>query len=551
LNSVLAEDQALPAQSLSPAVDTSRFRAVRGLISREWVVVLMLAAWTIFLLFWRLDDPGKYIYDEVYHAFTGNLMVQNDPKVYEWWESAQSLPNPIDGTQYEWTHPPLGKLIIGGSIILFGNNSLGWRFSNAVFGVASVLLVYALGRVLFRDRLLATLAAGIMTVEGLMFAESRIGTNDIFQLAFLLAAYCCFALFLRRPARQAIAWLFPSGLFLGLAFGSKWPAIFSIVLLTAVAILRGILPAHWIAWLQAPRRRRKAIDLTQAEPDPPPVPAASPQRAAAWEDAPRFEHPAGELAPGFETAPAPAPHWPFISRIGYVLASVIALALLPTAIYIACYLQMFLQRHVIPPEYAQVGPFNLGPISLGPATLPDSSWRSMFIGEQWQMWHYHTTLTAGHPYYSTWWEWLLDIRPVFYYVDRTNGYVANTYNLGNPLLYWFFPLALVAAAILIFKRRDLALALILAAALINWLPWALSPRGMFFYHFLPTVPFMVLMVAYGLSLLWRSGSRWLARLAVGYTAVVFLSFAFFYTQLAAWPVPEWYANLHYWLPSWQ
>ncbi len=25
----------------------------------------------------------------------------------------------------------------------------------------------------------------------------------------------------------------------------------------------------------------------------------------------------------------------------------------------------------------------------------------------------------------------------------------------------------------------------------------------------------------------------------------------FYTQLAAWTVPEWYADIHYWLPTWQ
>src|SRR5581483_2226444 len=151
---------------------------------------------------------------EVYHAFTGNLMAQNDPAVYEWWQSAQSLPNPIEGTQYEWTHPPLGKLIIGGSIKLFGNNSVGWRFSNALFGLICVLLMYAFARALFRDRWLATLAAAILGVEGLMFAESRIGTNDIFQLAFLLAAYLCFTHALHHPARRTIGLLFLTGVFL-------------------------------------------------------------------------------------------------------------------------------------------------------------------------------------------------------------------------------------------------------------------------------------------------------------------------------------------------
>lgn len=534
---MLAEDQALATPALPPVISTSRLQVLRRLLDREWVVVLALVAWAAFLFFWRLDDPGKYIYDEVYHAFTGNLMAHNDPKVYEWWESAQSLPNAIEGTQYEWTHPPLGKLIIGGSIWLFGNNPLGWRFSNALFGVICVVLVYALARLLFHDRLLATLATGLITVEGLMFAESRIGTNDIFQLAFLLAAYCCFVLFLDRPARRGVGLLFATGLFLGLAFGTKWPATFSIFLLSVMALLRGIWSPRWTVWMQTAGLRRRQT-----------APAVSEDVESAAEG--RASAPAIE-AVAVRPMPPEAQPWGVGSRIGYLAAAFVGTVLVPIALYIASYTQMFLQSHKIPAEYAQIGPLNLGVASLGPTNLPDSSWWSMFLGEQWQMWHYHTTLTAGHPYYSKWWEWLLDIRPVFYYVDRTDSYVANTYNLGNPLLYWGFPIAILLGLWLFWRKRDLRLGLVLAAAAINWVPWALSPRGMFFYHFLPTVPFLVLLVAYCLAWLWRQPSPKWQRVAGIYVAVVFVSFAFFYTQLAAWPVPEWYADIHYWLPSWQ
>jgi dolichyl-phosphate-mannose--protein O-mannosyl transferase len=243
--------------------------------------------------------------------------------------------------------------------------------------------------------------------------------------------------------------------------------------------------------------------------------------------------------------------WGFFGRAGYLISAGIALLLIPAGEYVLSYLQMFLQPHQIAAGYDGVGPFNLGPIHLPAYTLPDSSWRSMFLGEQWQMWHYHTTLTAGHPYYSKPWQWLLDIRPVFYYVDRHDTWVANTYNLGNPLLYWFFPLAIVASVVFIIKRRDLALLLVLGAFLINWAVWSASPRGMFFYHFLPSVPFCVLMVVYGLTRMYRSGSRWLSRLATTYLVIIIVSFAFFYPQLAAFPQPNWYADIHFWLPSWE
>jgi dolichyl-phosphate-mannose-protein mannosyltransferase len=544
---VLAHDQALAgAPPAEPALEAPRSAILRLIWEREWAVVLLLAAWAAFLFFWRLDVPGKYIYDEVYHAYTGNLMVQNDPKVYEWWQSAPQ--QPIEGVQYEWTHPPLGKLIIGGSIWLFGNNSLGWRFGNALFGVICVVLLYVLAAQLFRDRLLATLATGLITVEGLMFAESRIGTNDIFQLAFLLAAYSCFAVFLRRPARFGIGWLLATGLFLGLGFATKWPSLYSIVLLAAIALLRGV----WRdGWTDALTRRARAAARPAEEPagDRSEEPAAAPTVLV---PAPFTDASLGQVALQPLRLARAGPAWGFFGRLGYLIAAFFATVVAPCAIYVASYTQMFLQEHHIPPGYAGIGPFKLGPFSTGERTLPDSSWWDMFVGEQWQMWHYHTTLTAGHPYYSKWWQWLLDIRPVFYYVDRSSeGWVANTYNLGNPLLYWGFPIAIVLGAWLIWRRRDLKLALVLAAFLINWLPWTLSPRGLFFYHFLPSVPFLVLMVAYCLAWLWRQPDRKWQQVAATYVGVVFVCFAFFYTQLAAVTVPEWFADLHYWLPSWQ
>jgi hypothetical protein len=643
---VLAEDNVLVRPTLVTPLEQPRATWLQALWAREWLVVVLLLAWSAFLFFWRLPDPPQYIYDEVYHAYTGLHMAWNDPAIYEWWKSAPTVGVP-EGVQNEWTHPPLGKLIIGGGIWLFGNNSFGWRSTNALFGIICVGLLYLLARTLFRDRLLATLAAGIITVEGLMFAESRIGTNDIFQLAFLLAAYTCFAKFYWRPARSGIGWLFATGLFLGLAFGTKWPAFFSILLLGGLAFLRAVWPEPWTARLQTIRPRpavlrtpgseepatpnleRDAYAALDREPAPARgvdsssadavldvvatpgaepglrvgrdvepsltarhnadpslvaqqpgepdvlVPRGTDASTLVTQDAeaePLLSHGAGArplttrdtdaesgtvLSQNAEPSSlnsesqARAARWPFFARLGYLIAALVAMVLLPVGLYVASYLQMFLQPHDIPAAYAEVGPIKLGPISLGPATLPDSSWRSMFVGEQWQMWHYHTTLTAGHPYYSKPWQWLLDIRPVFYYVNRGDDTVANTYNLGNPLLYWAFPIVIVLSGYLIWKKRDLALALVMGAFLINWAPWFASPRGMFFYHFLPSVPFLVLMAAYCLAWLWRQPNRKWRRVAGIYVAVVFVSFAFFYTQLAAWTVPTWYADIHYWLPSWQ
>ncbi len=45
----------------------------------------------------------------------------------------------IEGEEvYEWTHPPLGKLLISLSITLFGFNPFGWRILGAIFSASMI-----------------------------------------------------------------------------------------------------------------------------------------------------------------------------------------------------------------------------------------------------------------------------------------------------------------------------------------------------------------------------------------------------------------------------
>ena len=54
------------------------------------------------------------IFDEIYHARTA-------------YENIHNL------SVYEWTHPPLGKLIIALGILLFGMKPFGWRIMGAYY----------------------------------------------------------------------------------------------------------------------------------------------------------------------------------------------------------------------------------------------------------------------------------------------------------------------------------------------------------------------------------------------------------------------------------
>jgi dolichyl-phosphate-mannose-protein mannosyltransferase len=47
---------------------------------------------------------------------------------------------------YEWTHPPLGKLIIASGISVFGFNPFGWRIMGVIFATLMIPLIYVLGK---------------------------------------------------------------------------------------------------------------------------------------------------------------------------------------------------------------------------------------------------------------------------------------------------------------------------------------------------------------------------------------------------------------------
>ena len=68
-------------------------------------------------------------------------------------------------------HPPLGKWLMAIGQALFGtDNGLGWRFTTAALGVASVLLIVYVALRLFRSPLLAGFAGLAMALDGIVMS---------------------------------------------------------------------------------------------------------------------------------------------------------------------------------------------------------------------------------------------------------------------------------------------------------------------------------------------------------------------------------------------
>lgn len=245
----------------------------------------------------------------------------------------------------------------------------------------------------------------------------------------------------------------------------------------------------------------------------------------------------------------------FIWGVGYLLKKrdwsillwgVVYLGLLPPLVYVVSYSQWWLQGH---------------------------TWKQFYELHQ-QIWWYQTGLKATHGYQSQAFSWPILYRPVWYYVKYQdvfkNGnkelYIGNIYALGHPLIWWA-GLAGVGYAVWrvllgIWRRLErtgrgeagnlLPFMIILVGYFGMFLPWVVSPRIMFLYHYLPSVPFLCLALAYGLYVVKsKSKSKIGAYAVTAYLSVVVLLFVYFYPHWTGLPLPQAWVNSYYWLPSWK
>ena len=140
--------------------------------------------------------------------------------------------------------------------------------------------------------------------------------------------------------------------------------------------------------------------------------------------------------------------------------------------------------------------------------------------------------------------------PVWYFVDyRPDGlHIASIYALGNPLIFWAFLPAIGYAIYMWYEGRfrSIALAVVIAAFLGQWLPWMLSPRISFLYHMLPCVPFGCLAIAYALNRL-----REPRVVLLGYLLPVLIAFIYFFPIYSAWSITRDYLEQHYWMERWR
>ena len=130
------------------------------------------------------------------------------------------------------------------SAVETGQNAFGWRFPGVILGALTAALLYLLARVLFRRREVAVAVAALVLVDGMTFAQSRIGMNDVYVGVFIVAAYLLFAMVWLGTWRGWSAMLVGLpliGISLGLALAAKWVGLYAVGGIVLLILLRSAL----------------------------------------------------------------------------------------------------------------------------------------------------------------------------------------------------------------------------------------------------------------------------------------------------------------------
>ena len=118
-----------------------------------------------------------------------------------------------------------------------GRLALAWRLPGVIAAALLAFVLVLLARRLFASRVVA-IAVGIAVVlDGSMYAQARIGMNDIYVGLFIVAGWY-FIVAAHRPRLSARADILIAGVLLGLGAASKWAAFYTLagVLLAALAV---------------------------------------------------------------------------------------------------------------------------------------------------------------------------------------------------------------------------------------------------------------------------------------------------------------------------
>jgi len=436
-------------------------------------------------------EPRNYMhsafFDEIYHPRTA----------YEF----------IHGLDvFEWTHPPLGKVIMSWGISIFGMTPFGWRFMGAFFGVLMLPLIYVFAKKIFEKSKDASFWAAITTFifafDFMHYVQTRLATIDTYVVFFIIGMYYCMYIYTRMnffhdPLRKTLMPLLGAGIFAGLAIASKWQGGYGVIGLAVIFF--GTIFVRYMEY--------KNSDT-----------GAKTKNKEKIKNLKNYKY-----------------FWKYTlitcaACVGFFIA-------IPLAIYLLSYI----------PYYATG------------SLYPDRNFFAAVFQNQIDMYNYHAHLVATHPFASSWWQWIINYRPIWLYSNYLGGGMAQGISsFGNPLVWWGGFGAFIYCAYAAIKRRDGAAVFLVVAYLAQILPWIFVPRIAFIYHYFPNVPFIAIMITYMFKesnifnkkfFIKTLKNRKIA--AASFAVAVFALFVLFYPVLTGIPINREFVSIYLrWFPSW-
>jgi dolichyl-phosphate-mannose--protein O-mannosyl transferase len=495
-----------------------------------WAGPLAMAFVGGLLRFWSLGRPDQLVFDETYYVKQGVSMLQYGVEM----RVPDSLKKPdelftngtpdVFGTEGDLVvHPPVGKWVIALGEWLFGAaSSFGWRFSVALLGTLSILMIGRAARRMFGSTLLGTVAAFLLAFEGHHFVHSRTGLLDIIVMFWALAAFC--ALLIDRDRSRAILaeraaglvpgsaalgpgpwlglrpWRWVAGVCLGLAAGTKWSGLFFLVAF-------GLMTVWW------DMGARRAVGVRH------------------W-------------------------FWATLARDG--LFAALAMVGATALTYLVSWTGWFRSRTGYDRQWAEQNP------DWGWSWVPKPL-LSLWKYHQ-EIYTFHVGLTSDHPYKTNPWSWMVQGRPTsFFYEGPKRGQDGCAVeqcskaitSIGTVSLWWLGVIAVFVVLYFWLVRRDWRAGAVVAGLAGGYLPWFnYQHRTIYSFYSIAFEPWVVLAVVFvlGLVLGRRGASPRRQRIGLvlvgGYLLLTLAIFAYFWPIYTAQVIPQPAWSNRMWFPSW-
>ncbi len=397
----------------------------------------------------------------------------------------------------EISHPPLGKILLGVGIRIFGMNPFGWRFMGTLFGVMMLPLMYVFAKRLFKKTLFAFIPTMLFACDFMHYTQTRIATIDSYSIFFIMLM--CYFMYLytetnynRQPLGKSLLPLALCGVTFGLGAATKWLCIYAGAGLAFIFAVQMVKRYREYAYACGALKEQDDIN---------------PRRRGFLEEVSRDY---------FRKT--------FITLLWCVLFFII----IPLVIYLLSY---------IPYTLVKDGAYDFNAI----------------LRNQEVMLSHHSKFNV-HPYSSPWYSWPLNIRPVFFFKGQgyPEGLISSMSTMGNPAVWWGGIGAVIALIVIRIRKGRLGRRTFFIAvmALSQYIPWALLSRETYIYHYFATVPFLILLIGVLAKYLTERTKHGKKAVFI-YLGVCLLLFIMFYPITTGVMVPSWYPYTFLkWFGSW-